>query len=402
MQLYYKAVSKEGKIITGIIDANDIRDAAIYLRNKDLIPVNIKKKEKSKLLDFLPIMSSRFKSKDVIVFTRQMSSMLNSGLTLLRSLEILRDQTGSEAMRTVIGGIINDIEEGASFSAAISKYPEAFSRVYMSLVKASEGSGLLDKALLRLSDNLEKQQKLRNTIKSALMYPIIVIMLMGIVVIVMLIFVIPQLSNLYKELNVPLPLPTQIVIAVSNAVVNFWPIFIGTPFVFSFLLRRWRRTEEGRILIDSFILKLPIFGQLIKKTILVEFSRTLGLLIGSGSLVVDSIIETSDVAGNMTFKNAIMEVSERVEKGISVGDAMSVYSLFPPILVQLVKVGEQTGKLDETLLKASEYFESEVDQSVKALTTAMEPIIMVILGIGVMFLIISVITPIYNLTSSIK
>jgi type IV pilus assembly protein PilC len=219
---------------------------------------------------------------------------------------------------------------------------------------------------------------------------------------VMMIFVIPQLTVLYKNLNVALPLPTQILVGFTGFTQTFWPIITIFLVVGVILYRRWHKTVEGQLIIDSLILKLPVFGNLIKQTILAEFSRTFGLLVGTGTLVVDALLETADTANNIHYRNAIKDVSKQVEKGVTIGDAMSVYPLFPPILIQLVKIGEQTGKVDESLAKASEYFERDVDQTVKTLTTAMEPFIMVVLGIGVAFLIISVITPIYSLISSIQ
>ncbi len=401
MRLRYKAATKTGKTEQGLIDANDINAAAQYLRSKELMPIHIVPEQQNPLSKILPMLS-KVKSSDLIIFTRQLSSMLASGLTLMRALAILKDQVQSIAMQEVVNSIINDVEEGKPFSAAISKFPTVFSGIYISLIKAGEASGLLDKVLLRLADNLEKSAKLKGTIKSALMYPIIVIVLMVVVMLVMMIFVIPQLTVLYKNLNVPLPLPTQIIIGLSNFIQTFWPIILILLVIGITLFRRWHKTTEGQLIIDGLVLKLPVFGKLIEQTILAEFSRTFGLLVGTGTLVVDSLLETADTAGNIHYRNAIKDVSKQVEKGVTIGDAMSVYPLFPPILIQLVKIGEQTGKVDESLTKASEYFERDVDQTVKTLTTAMEPFIMIVLGIGVAFLIISVITPIYSLISSIQ
>lgn len=402
MKLYYKAVTRDGKIISGLIEANEIKDAADYLRQKEFIPIVIEKRERSKLLNLIPFLANKIRGKDIVVFTRQLSLMLASGLTLIKCLDILKNQSTNEAVSEMIDKIISDIQEGASFSKSIAKYPDIFSAVYVSLVKASEESGLLDKSLIRLADNLEKQQKLKSTIKAAFTYPVIIVVLMGIVVFIMMIFVIPKLTSLYKDLNVELPFTTKIIIALSDFTTAFWPAIMVFGFLFLFLFRRFSKTTDGKILVDNVILKIPVFAPLIKKTILAEVSRTLGLLIGSGTLVVESLVQTSDIAGNFHFKNAILDVSRRVEKGVTIGDALSSYSIFPPILTQLVKVGEQTGKLDETLLKASEYFETEVDQAVKTLTTAMEPFIMITLGVGVGFLVFSIITPIYKLTSSIQ
>lgn len=401
MKLRYKASSQTGKIVQGLMDAKDINEVVKYLRAKDLIPIQVAPEKEASFSKLMPMLN-RVKNNDVVLFTRQLSSMLASGLTLLRALEIFKDQVQNKAMMDVLEGVVNEVENGKSFSMAISKYPEVFSPIYISLIKAGEKSGLLDKVLMRLADNMEKEQKLRSTIKGALTYPIIIVILMVIVVFVMMIFVIPQLSVLYKNLNIELPLPTQIVVGLSNFIVSFWPLFIigGVGAFIGF--KKWKKTQDGELIIDNLVLKLPVFGKLIKQTILAEFSRTFGLLVGTGTLVVEALMQTADTANNVFYRNAIKDVAKQVEKGVSVGDSLAYYPLFPPMLVQLVKIGEQTGKMDETLVKASEYFEREVDQSVRGLTAAMEPFIMVVLGVGVSFLIISVITPIYSLISSIQ
>jgi type II secretory pathway component PulF len=402
MKLYYNAVTTKGKPIDGFLEARDASEAAMYLRSKDLLPIKIVKREKNSLEALIPFLGERVKSSDVVNLTRQLSSMLTSGITLLRSLEILRNQTGNHALAEVIDGIVKDIQEGSSFSHAISKHPEVFSPIYVAFIEASEGSGLLDKALSRLADTLEKQQKLKGVIKSTLAYPIIVVTMMVVVVFIMMIFVIPQISTLYVSMNVALPLPTLILIKISNFFVSYWFVVAGFMGLVVFAYRRWYKTVEGKLTIDSIILKIPIFGNLIKKTILAEFSRTLGALLESGTLVVESLKKVSDITGNIHYRNAIVDVSKRVEKGVNMGDAMSLYYLFPPNLIELIKTGEETGKLDETLIRASVYFENEVDQTVKGLSTAIEPIILVVLGIGVALLVISIITPIYQITNSIQ
>jgi type IV pilus assembly protein PilC len=400
MKLRYKASTKEGKLSQGLLDAKDITEAANYLRGKQLIPIEITNAQ-GKFFTNLSF-SRGAKHSDLIMFTRQLSSMIASGLTLMRSLEILKDQIQNPAMSDVIAEVINDVSEGKTLAQAIDKHPKIFSPIYRSIIAAGEQSGLMDKVLARLADNLEKQDRLKSTVKSALMYPIIVLILMGGVMAIMVGFVLPQLTGLYTSLHVDLPLPTKIVVGISNFAVSAWPVTLAAVFLTVFLYRRWHKTPDGQLVIDSILLKLPVFGNLIKESILAEFSRTLGLLIGTGTLVVEALNETADTAGNVLYKNAILEVCKRVEKGVSLGDSLGHYSLFPPLIVQLVRVGEQTGKMDETLLRASEYYEREVDQTVKTLTTAMEPFIMVVLGIGVAFLIISVLTPIYSLITSIQ
>ena len=400
MKLRYKAATRDGKLSQGLLEAKDISEAADYLRSKNLTPLQIARADNN-IFANLPILGG-IKQSDVVLFTRQLSSMLASGLTLMRSLEILKDQMQNPRMTEVVTTIIGDVQDGKTLAQAIEKHPKVFTPIYISIIKAGEQSGLLDKVLSRLADNLEKQAKLKSTVKSALMYPAIVIILMLVVVAIMMIFVIPQLTVLYTNLNVGLPLSTQIVVGLSNLFVVGWPVVIPGIFVVVIAFNKWKKTKDGELIVDNIMLKLPVFGKLIRETILAEFSRTFGLLVGTGTLVVEALLETADTTGNVHYKNAITEVSHQVEKGVTIGDAMTYNPLFPPLLIQLVRVGEQTGKIDDTLGKASEYFEREVDQTVKNLTTAMEPFIMIVLGIGVAFLIMSVITPIYSLISSIQ
>lgn len=401
MKLFYRASTRDGKVVKGIIEAKGVEEAVTYLRSRNLLPIQVVAQEAKGISKFL-LFFNRTADKDLVFFTSQLASMLASGLTLIQALSILKDQTQNAQMAEVILSIVSDIEEGKPFSKALEKYPKVFSPIYIALIQAAEASGLLDKVLFRLAENLEKQQKLKGTIKGALTYPAIVISGMVIVMIIMMVFVIPQLTVLYNNLNIPLPLPTQVVVSISNILIFFWPFIIGLVVLGGIAFNRWNKTESGRLIIDDAKLRLPLVGSLLRQTILTEFTRTLGLLIGSGTLIVGAISQTAETTGNVLFKNAIEALSNRVEKGMGVGDAMSYSPLFPPILTQMVKIGEQTGKIDESLLKLSEYFEREVDQKTKALTTAMEPIILIVLGACVAFLIISIITPIYNLTTSIQ
>lgn len=400
MKLSYKASTKDGKISQGLIEAKDPQEAALFLRGRELLPIKIVEFEDKKI-PFIPNFN-KTSSTDLVLFTRQLSSMLTSGLTLMQALNILKEQMQNKIMKEVVTSVIQEVQEGKTLSEAIEKYPKIFNPIYISLIRAGEGSGFMDKVLLRLADNLEKDQKLQSTVRSALMYPVVIVILMVVVMSIMMIFIVPQLTGLYKNLNIPLPITTQIIVDISNFLGTFWPLVLGVVIILMFAFRRWNKTESGRLIIDNLVLKLPVFGMINQKKILTEFARTFGLLIGSGTLVVMSLNETAEISGNVMYANAIKDVAKRVEKGISVGDAMGAYAIFPPMIVQMVKIGEQTGKLDESLLKVSEYFEREVEGAVKTLTTALEPFIMVVLGVSVAFLIISIVTPIYNLTSNIQ
>ncbi|MGI8419613.1 MAG: type II secretion system F family protein [Candidatus Levyibacteriota bacterium] len=401
MRLYYRAVTKDGKTIRGLIEARDVKEAANYLRKHQLVPVKIIQESKTGWKRFFPFLK-RTKDSDVVFFTRQLASMITSGLTLVQALNILKNQMENSAMAVIVQDIISDVEDGKMLSRSLEKYPHTFSPIYIALIKTAEESGLLDKILMRLADNLDRKQKLFHTIRGALLYPIIVVFMMIVVLIVMMIFVIPQLTVLYGNLNLTLPLPTVIVIGLSNFFIKYWYLVITILLVLVFYLRSWHRKPEGKKTADTYILKMPIFGKLIQESMMAEFTRTLSLLINSGTLVVESLVKSSDVVENVIYHDAIILVAKRVEKGIPMGDAMEAGGVFPPMVVEMVKIGEQTGKLDESLMKASEYYEREVEETVKVLTTLMEPIIMIILALGVGFLIIAIITPIYNLISNIS
>lgn len=401
MRLYYRAVTKDGKTVRGLIEARDVKEAANYLRKHHFVPIKIIPESKTGLSKYFPFLN-RTKESDVVFFTRQLASMIAAGLTLVQALNILRNQMENSAMSSMVQDIISDVEDGKMLSRSLEKHPHTFSPIYIALIKTAESSGLLDKILIRLADNLERKQRLVHTIRGALLYPVIVLVMMFLVMVVMMIFVIPQLTVLYGNLNLALPLPTVIVIGLSEIFNKYWYLVVTILIVLFFYLRNWYRKPEGRKTADTYTLKIPIFGRLIQESMMAEFTRTLSLLISSGSLVVESLIKSSDVVGNVVFHDAIQLVAKRVEKGIAMGDAMEASVVFPPMVVEMVKIGEQTGKLDESLMKSSEYFEREVEERVKVLTTLMEPIIMILLALGVGFLIIAVITPIYNLISNIS
>ncbi len=400
MKLYYRAIDPDGKSITGLIDGKDERDVAAYLRTHNLVPLKITRADKKSPLKMFS--SKQPKLAERVFFTRQLASMLTSGLTLMQALEIVKNQTQNAVMADAIQEIMVGVESGNIFSSMLQKYPNLFPPIYVALIKTAESSGLLDKVLLRLAENLEKQDKLQRTIKGALTYPIIVIVVMILVMLVMMIFVLPQLTGLYENMSVELPASTQFVLSLSDFFRKVWYLIVGAILAGIYFIRRSYKQENGRKIIDGLLLKLPVFGKLIKMTMLAEFTRTLGLLIGAGTLVVDSLVKSSEVVGNVLYRDAILLVSKRVEKGITMGDAMGATPLFPPMVVELVRIGEQTGKLDEALIHSSEYFEREVDEMVKNLTTLMEPIIIVFLAIGVGFLIFSIVTPIYGIISSIQ
>ena len=401
MKYFYIAAGINGKKVKGFVEATETSKAAQFLRERHLLPIRIEQQKEHTYLPRLQIFK-RMGNRDIALFTRQVSTMLTSGLTLTQSLEIIKNQVRKQSVAVVVDSLITSIEEGKSFSDSLAQFPDLFSPIYISLVKAGESAGLLDKVLIRLADSLEKRDKINAKVRGALLYPAIVLTLMVIVTIIMLIFVIPQLSSLYDSMELQMPLPTQIIVGISEIITQYILLIIITIFAIVFYFNKWRRSESGKRIIDNLILNIPFFGKMFHYSILTEFSRTFGLLISTGTLVIDGLLKSADVLGNTVYKQAVLKLAENVEKGVSIGDAMNANPLFPAILIEMVKVGEQTGKLDESLMRVSEYFEQEDEQIVHTLTTSLEPFIMIILAIGVGILIISVVTPIYNLLSSFQ
>ncbi len=397
----YKARTSQGKETTGLVEAPTSIAATQLLHEKELFVIALtetKSRTGGNALD-------RFKKVtfgDVVNFTRQLSTMVTAGLSLPDALSILRTQTTNPAFVPVLLDIEHQIIGGGNLGNALSQYPQHFSGLYISLVRAGESSGTLDKVLVRMADTLESQQEFRGKVVGAMIYPIIILIGMVVVVMVMMTVVVPKLTDLYKDFDVSLPVSTQILISTSHFFVRFWWLMIAVGVGSVVVFTRWRKSPVGELAIDSLILKLPLFGNLQKKIILVEFTRTLSMLIASGIHILDGLNILKNSLDNVLFRMAVGDIAKKVEKGFPLGETFAQYPVFPPIVAQMMKVGEETGKLDDTLLKLSTYFQAETERLVKGLTTAMEPLIMVVLGVGVGFIVISVITPIYSLTSQFK
>lgn len=395
---FYKAKDTSGKLITGEVEAPSEDEAARLVRKKGLVVFSLRPRRGSPLR-FLLGGKKKVSLSEIAAFTRQLATMINAGLPITDSLLILRSQTKGP-MQKVVATVLADVEGGTSLSAAFAKHPVVFSATYVALLKSGEAGGVMDKVLLRLADNLEKEQEFSGKVKGALIYPAVVIIGMLVVGMVLMIFVIPRLTSLYSEFNAALPTPTRILIGISSFLTRFWFIFLIMIFAAGYLLVSYRKTKAGKRKIDELIFKLPIVGPLQKQVVLTELSRTLSLMVGSGVSILEGLNITADVVGNAVISEALKDVAVQVEKGFPLTFAFSKHpEAFPYILSQMVAVGEETGKMEDVLAKVSHVFEVESDQKVKALTSAIEPLVMVLLGLGVGFLVIAVILPIYNLTS---
>lgn len=398
MEFVYTGVDKNSQRTKGKLEANNEKEVIDFLRSTGITPLTLRKMENFSS----PLLPGGVGTSDIVLFTRQLASMVMTGLTLMEALKVLKDQGNKPRMQAIITDLINQLSEGISFSEALSAHKNVFSNVYIALIRAAEKGGLFDKVLARLADNMEKEEDFKKRVKSAMFYPAIVVSGVIAVIVVMNIFVIPQLGTLYESLKLELPFSTKVVLAISKLFTTFWPLLLLSPIGAVIFYKRLKKTTEGIKIIDRVKLKIPVFGSINNLSVLDEVSRTLSLLIGSGVSIIESLNITASIADNYWYRTSILTASAMVEKGVSLSDSLSHSNMFPPMLIQMVRVGESTGRIDETLLKVSEYFERDLDVKVKTVTTAIEPILIIVLGISVAFLILSVITPIYSLISQIQ
>lgn len=394
----YKAKDNEGETRKGIVEAKDEKFAVKILRERGFFVISLKPRSRGLLAEAGGGFFSRVSLSDKVNFTRQLSTMIMSGLPVTEALEILELQT-SPAMAKIINEILRDVEGGGNLASALEKHPDVFDQVYIALIRSGEAAGVLDKVLNRLADNLEKEKEFNGKVKGALIYPIIVVSAMILVSGIMIVFVIPKMTKIYEEFQAELPAPTKILMAISNFATNYWWLCLLMIAGLILGIRVLSKNPQFKKRYDEIILNLPIVGNLRKQIMLTEFTRTLGLLISAGILIVDAIDIVRHSLKSPVYERAITEAGKEVEKGLPLATALARAEVFPPILPQMIAVGEETGKLDEVLTKVSSYFEQEAESAVKGLTSALEPLIMIVLGVGVAFLMIAIIMPIYNLTN---
>jgi type IV pilus assembly protein PilC len=397
MEIYaYIAKDESSNTIKGSVEARDEHHAAEILRAKKLVPISFKAKSASQFSS-LEKFKNRITSRDTMVFTQQLATMLTTGLSLTAALNVLQMQSRT-AMSKVIGEVQHDVEGGTSLAESLAKHPDVFSGVYIALVKAGEAAGKLDSVLQRLADTEEKRREFQSKIKGAMIYPIIILLAMIVVVIIMMVFVIPQLTEIYEDLGAELPLLTRIMIAVSKGMITFWWAIVAIVGGGIVTIKRWAATSRGMHAINEQILHLPMIGNIVMQVAMTEFTRTLSLLISAGISILEALTIVAKTSGNTVIRNALTKASLSVEKGVPLAASLASQQIFPPVMAQMVSVGEETGKLDDVLNKVSHYFESESEHQLKNLTAAFEPLIMVIMGVGVAIIVFAVIMPIYNLT----
>ncbi|MBI4035281.1 MAG: type II secretion system F family protein [Candidatus Chisholmbacteria bacterium] len=391
----FRAKDEQGKTVKGTVEAQDEKGAVVILRGRKLLVMELKV-VRGRAMGILKWFN-RVKSDEVVSFTRQLATMITAGLPVTEALSVLEMQ-GSPAMGVVLGEVRRDVEGGLSLAEALKKRPQ-FGGVYVALVRAGEAGGVLDQVLKRLADNLEKQREFRNKTKGAFIYPAIVVTGMVIVGGVMMVFVMPKLTAMYADFGVDLPGPTRILISISRLAGRWWWLWGAAAAGLVVGGRAWSKTSLGGKRIDGWLFRLPVVGNLRKELMFTEFTRTLALLVGAGVSILEGLRIAGLVVGSPIYRSKIEKVTLQVEKGFPLAASLAVDEGFPRMLSQMIAVGEETGKLEEVLNKLSAYFEEIAENKIRGLTTAIEPLIMILLGVGVGFLIVAVIMPIYNLTS---
>jgi len=394
----------EGKTLKGLIKKGEMEapsEAAIriHLRQQSIIPTKIKIKGKEFKIS-LPG-GKKVNQRSIAIFTRQLATMIDAGLPLVQSLDILSSQQDNKAFKNIIREIREDVEGGSTFAGALKKHPSTFDDLYTNLVVAGEEGGILDNILNRLSNYIEKAEALKKKVKSAMIYPAIIVSVAILVVIILMVFVIPVFETMFKSAGQSLPLPTLIVLTMSKIVKKYIVVIIPAAILFVFLFRKFYKTEAGKTLIDRLILKVPVFGMLLKKVAVARFARTLGTLVSSGVPILDGLLIVSRTAGNRTIETAIMSARASIREGETIAEPLGRGGIFPPMVIQMISVGESTGALDSMLSKIADFYDDEVDVAVSNLTSLLEPFLMVFLGVVIGGVVIAMYLPIFQMASAV-
>jgi type IV pilus assembly protein PilC len=399
----YTAKKDRGALFSGEAIGDSKAAVVAELRRKGLTVVSLEQKRGMPDLKTLMENSKRISVRDKAVFARQFATMINSGLAVLRGLYVLEEQTQNPRLRKIIKAVRDDVEAGSPVSDAMAKHPAAFDRLYIAMVKAGEASGALDATLLRLATQLEKQDSLRRSIKSAMTYPILIACFAIMVMIGMLLFIIPIFANMYKDLGGQLPSLTRMMMGVSNMLKGYWFIIFPVILLTIWALVRLKNTEQGRRAWDRFKLSLPMkLGPIIQKIAVARFSRTFATLVGSGVPILQAIDITGKTSGNTVIEEAMLDVKESVRCGEPIAKPLMRMSVFPPMVTHMMSIGEETGALDSMLNKIADFYEDEVDAAVKSLTSIIEPIMMMFVGGLVGLIVISMYLPMFNIMNLVK
>jgi type IV pilus assembly protein PilC len=395
----WEGKSRQGNVQKGEISANNKEEVMTLLRKQNITPVNVTAKPREIKLSFG---EPKVTDKDIVILTRQLATMIDAGLPLVQCLEILGSQTENKTLAKVIVQVRSDVESGATFADALKKHPKVFDNLYVNMVAAGEAGGILDTILGRLAAYMEKFAKIKRQIKSAMIYPAVILFVAVAVVALLLVVVVPMLAAMFKEAGQALPLPTRIVIAVSDFLKSWGGLIVLLSIVGSiFGIKKWRKTDAGLRTTDRIAMKIPVMGSLIVRVSVAKFTRTLGTLMTSGVPILEGLIIVAKTAGNKIVEDAIMQTRQSVSEGKTLAEPLTKAKVFPAMVTQMISVGEATGALDNMLNKIADFYDEEVDSAVAALTSMLEPMLMIFLGTTVGFVIIAMYMPIFQMGSAV-
>jgi type IV pilus assembly protein PilC len=395
----YTARALNGDLRTATIDAPSRDEVVAQLRRQRLNVVKIDEaaqaanKKKS---------SGKISMRDVVIFTRQFSTMINAGLPLVQALDILAKQSENKALKDVTRAVVFDVESGHTVADALRKHPKAFTDLYVNMVAAGEAGGILDTILMRLATFLEKNDALVRKVKGAMIYPGVIMSVAAIAIVVLLLFVIPVFEKMFESVGMPLPLPTRVVISMSRFLQSYWWAVIGGFMFAGWSLKKYYATPDGKLAIDKMLLKMPVLGDVLRKSAVSRFTRTLGTLIGSGVSILDGLEITAKTAGNRVIQDAIMESRASIAGGETISAPLQKSQVFPPMVISMIAVGEQTGGLDEMLSKIADFYDEEVDAAVSGLLSLMEPVMIVFLGVVVGGMVVAMYLPIFDMMNAVQ
>jgi len=391
----WEGKTRQGAVQKGEIAANSKEDVLALLRKQNIQPINVTAKPKDIKLSFG---APKVKDKDIVIFTRQLATMIDAGLPLVQCLDILGTQTENKTLQKTVNQVRSDVESGATFADALKKHPKIFDALYCNMVAAGEAGGILDTILGRLAAFMEKFAKIKGQIKSAMIYPAIILFVAVAVVSLLLVVVVPMLANIFVEAKMQLPFPTRIVMAVSNFLKGWGGLSLLLVIVGIFVgIKQFRKTENGLRTTDAIALKVPVAGSLIQRVAVAKFTRTLGTLLTSGVPILEGLLIVSRTAGNKVVEDAILATRQSVSEGKTLADPLGRAKIFPAMVVSMISVGEATGALDNMLNKIADFYDDEVDSAVAALTSMLEPMLMIFLGVVVGFVIVAMYMPIFQM-----
>lgn len=397
----YRVRDRNGRVISGAIEAENQMAVASKLRGMGYVVIDISEKKEAVGFGGFSFIKRGVKTKDITVFARQFATMINAGVSITKALAILTEQTESPTLKTVINQIQKDVEGGLSLSEALTKHPQVFPPIFVNMTRAGEAGGVLDEALIRIAEHFEKDMELKGKIKSALSYPLAVLGLALVLVFAMIIFIVPIFVGMFNQLGGQLPLPTKILLALSGFIRGFWWLLGGALFGLVFAYRQAKKNPQALFIIDSTKLKLPVFGILTQKMSLAKFTRTFATLIASGVPILQAMDIVADTAENAVITKAVKEARASIKEGETISKPLSTSKVFPPMVVQMIAIGEETGALDTMLNKVADFYDSEVTATVESLTSMLEPILMMFLGLSVGGILISIYMPMFQIITLI-